>query len=87
MPTPTPGPDDGNDGNVFIESGGNCFYVATDAVIFEGLTAQFQLMKLAFGPTGSATIVSASDPFPVNVLGGGIPATLVGFWGAGEGVV
>lgn len=85
MPTPTPM--DGDDGNVFIETGGNCFYVATDAVIFEGLTAQFQLMKLAFGPTGSATIVSASDPFPVNVLGGGITASLVGFCGAVEGIV
>lgn len=85
MPTPTPF--DGDDGNVFIETGGNCFYVATDAVIFEGVTAQFQLMKMAFGPTGSATIVSSTDPFPVNVIGGGITANLVGFCGAVQGII
>lgn len=85
MPAPTPY--DGDDGNVFIETGGNSFYVATDAVIFEGVTAQFQLMKMAFGPTGSATIVSSADPFPVNVIGGGITANLVGFCGAVQGIV
>jgi hypothetical protein len=86
MPVPTPGPGDGEDGNVFIETGGNSFYVATDAVLFEGLTAQFQLMKLAYGPTGSATIVSQVDPLPVNIFGGGITANIIGFCGAIEGI-
>lgn len=84
---PAPSPFDGTDPNVFIETGGNSFYVATDAVLFEGVTAQFQFMKLAFGPTGSASIVSSLQPLPVNVLGGGITANLVGFCGAVQGII
>lgn len=75
-----------NDPNVQIESGGITFNVATDAIIFSGATAHFQYMKLAYGPTGSVSIVSSSNPLPVNVLAGGITANLVGFCGAIQGI-
>lgn len=74
------------DPNVQIESGGVTFNVATDAILFSGATSHFQYMKLAYGPTGSATIVSSSNPFPVNVVAGGITANLVGFCGAVQGI-
>jgi hypothetical protein len=75
-----------NDPNVQIESGGITFMVATDTVLFYGATAHFQYMKLAYGPTGSASIVSASNGLPVNVIAGGITANLVGFCGAVQGI-
>ena len=75
-----------NDPNVLIESGGNTFNVATDAIVFSGATSHFQYMKVAFGPTGSATIVSNSSPFPVSVIGGGITANITGFSGAVQGI-
>jgi hypothetical protein len=85
MPTPTPfGPEDDN---VIIETGGLTFYVATDSVVFGGVTAQFQLFKLAYGPTGSAQIIDSTNGLPVNVIAGGITANLVGFCGAIEGIV
>lgn len=74
------------DPNVRIESGGATFMVATDAVRFQGDTAHFQLMKLAFGPTGSASFVSSTIGLPVNVIAGGITASLVGFCGAIQGI-
>jgi hypothetical protein len=85
MPLPSPfGP---QDDNVIIETGGLTFFVATDSVVFAGVTAQFQLQKLAFGPTGSAQIVDSSNGLPVNVIGGGITANLVGFCGAVQGII
>jgi len=85
MPTPSPfGPEDDN---VIIETGGLTFYVATDSVVFGGVTAQFQLFKLAYGPTGSAQIIDSTNGLPVNVIAGGITANLVGFCGAIEGIV
>ena len=75
-----------NDPNVLIESGGNTFNVATDAIVFAGATSHFQYMKVAFGPTGSATIVSNSSPFPVSVIAGGITANITGFSGAVQGI-
>jgi hypothetical protein len=85
MPSPSPfGP---QDDNVIIETGGLTFFVATDSVVFAGVTAQFQLQKLAFGPTGSAQIVDSSNGLPVNVIAGGITANLVGFCGAVQGIV
>jgi len=75
-----------NDPNVQIESGGITFMVATDTVLFYGATAHFQYMKLAYGPTGSASIVSSTNGLPVNVIGGGITANLVGFCGAVQGI-
>jgi hypothetical protein len=74
------------DPNVLIESGGNTFNVATDAVVFSGATSHFQYMKLAFGPTGSASIVSNTNPLPINVIGGGITANITGFSGAVQGI-
>lgn len=74
------------DANVLIESGGNTFNVATDAVYFSGATSHFQYMKLAYGPTGSISLVSSSNPFPVNVVAGGITANLIGFCGAVQGI-
>lgn len=71
--------------NVVISSGGFTFYVAADALQFGGDTAAFQLMKLAYGPTGSATIVDTSNGLPVNVIAGGITANLVGFCGYVQG--
>ena len=64
------------DPNVQIESGGITFNVATDAIRFSGATAHFQYMKVAYGPTGSATIVSSSNPFPVNVVAVTTPVNL-----------
>jgi hypothetical protein len=75
-----------SDPNVLIESGGNTFNVATDAVVFSGATSHFQYMKLAYGPTGSVSIVSNSNGLPVSVIGGGITANLVGFCGAVQGI-
>lgn len=85
MPIPSPfGP---QDDNVIVETAGYTYYVATDSVDFAGVTAQFQLFKLAYGPTGSAQIVDFSNGLPVNVIAGGITANLVGFCGAIEGIV
>ena len=85
MPDPSPfGP---QDDNVIIETGGLTFFVATDSVVFAGVTAQFQLQKLAFGPTGSAQLVTSTSGLPVNVVAGGITANLVGFCGAVQGIV
>lgn len=74
------------DPNVLIESGGNTFNVATDAIYFSGATSHFQYMKIAYGPTGSVSVVSSTNPFPVNVVAGGITANLVGFCGAVQGI-
>jgi hypothetical protein len=73
--------------NVLITSGGYTFYVAADTVVFAGDTAAFQLIKLAYGPTGSASIVDSTNGLPVNVIAGGITANLVGFCGAIQGIV
>ena len=75
-----------NDPNVQIESGGITFNVATDTVNFYGATSHFQYVKVAFGPTGSASIVSGTNGLPVNVVAGGITANLIGFCGAVQGI-
>lgn len=82
-----PAPFGPQDDNVIIETGGYTFYVATDSVQFAGNTAQFQLFKLAYGPTGSASLVSSANGLPVNVIAGGITANLIGFCGAIEGII
>lgn len=74
------------DPNVLIESGGNTFNVATDAVVFSGATSHFQYVKVAYGPTGSVSLVSNTSPLPVNVIAGGITANLIGFCGAIQGI-
>jgi hypothetical protein len=43
-------------------------------------------MKLAYGPTGSATVVSSTAGLPVSVISGGITANLIGFCGAVQGI-
>jgi len=69
-----------NDTNIIIETSGLTAAVATDVARFGGITAHFQVIKLAYGVTGSATIVSAATPFPVTVAGG-MTATISGFTG------
>lgn len=75
-----------NDPNVQIESGGITFNVATEALNFYGATAHFQYMKVAYGPTGSVSVVSSTNGLPVNVIAGGITANLIGFCGAVQGI-
>jgi hypothetical protein len=76
------------DPNLVIETSGLTAAVATDTVVFSGTTAHFQLIKLAYGLTGAATIVSPTNPLPVSVSSG-MTATISGFTGtlAVEGVV
>lgn len=69
-----------NDTNITIETSGLTAAVATDVARFGGITAHFQVMKLAYGVTGSATIVSSATPFPVTIAGG-MTATISGFTG------
>jgi hypothetical protein len=69
-----------NDTNIIIETSGLTAAVATDVARFGGITAHFQVIKLAYGVTGSATIVSAATPFPVTIASG-MTATISGFTG------
>lgn len=66
--------------NIVIETSGLTAAVATDVVSFAGVTAHFQLIKLAHGICGAANIVSSSSPLPV-VVSGGMTATISGFTG------
>lgn len=65
------------DDNIIIETSGLTAAVATDVVQFAGATAHFQLMKLAYGICGTATIVTNSNPLPVS-LTSGLTATVGG---------
>jgi len=69
-----------NDTNIVIETSGLTAAVATDVAIFGGITAHFQMMKLAYGATGTATVVSSSSPLPVTIAAG-MTATISGFTG------
>lgn len=69
-----------NNDNIIIETSGMSAYVATDVVTFDGVTAHFQIMKLAHGVCGAANIVSSSSPLPVTVAAG-LTATISGFTG------
>jgi hypothetical protein len=69
-----------NDTNIVIETSGLTAAVATDVARFGGITAHFQMMKLAYGATGTATVVTSSSPLPVSVAGG-MTATISGFTG------
>jgi len=69
-----------NDPNIIIETSGLTAAVATDVARFGGITAHFQIMKLAYGVTGSATTVTSATPFPVTIAGG-MTATISGFTG------
>jgi hypothetical protein len=68
------------DPNIVIETSGITATIATDAVVFSGSTAHFQLMKLAYGLTGAATLVSSTNPLPVNVTSA-LTANIAGFTG------
>lgn len=69
-----------NNDNIIIETSGLSAYVATDVVAFDGVTAHFQIMKLAHGICGAANIVSSASPLPVTVAAG-LTATISGFTG------
>lgn len=55
-------------------AGGNTATIATNDVA----GAQYQVFKMAYGNTGSATLVSSSSPFPVT-LSSGVTANIVNF--------
>ena len=69
-----------NNDNIIIETSGLSAYVATDVVRFDGVTAHFQIMKLAHGICGAANIVSSASPLPVTIAAG-MTATISGFTG------
>ena len=69
-----------NNENIVIETAGLTAAVATDVAPFGGITSHFQLIKLAYGVTGSANVVSSSSPLPVTVAAG-LTATISGFTG------
>lgn len=69
-----------NNDNIIIETSGMSAYVATDVVRFDGVTAHFQIMKLAHGICGAANIVSSANPLPVTIAAG-MTATISGFTG------
>lgn len=68
------------DPNIVIETSGLTATIATDAVVFSGATAHFQLTKLAYGLTGAATLVSSTNPLPVSVASA-LTANISGFTG------
>jgi hypothetical protein len=69
-----------NDVNLIIETSGLTAAVATDVGQFGGITAHFQIFKVAYGVTGTNTLVSSGNPLPVTV-GSGLTATISGFSG------
>lgn len=69
-----------NNENIVIETSGLTASVATDVAQFAGVTAHFQLIKLAHGVTGVASVVSSSSPLPVTIAAG-MTATIAGFTG------
>lgn len=68
------------DPNLIIETSGVTAAVATDVGQFYGITAHYQIFKVAYGATGVNTLVSSSTPLPVTV-GSGLTATISGFSG------
>jgi len=68
------------DPNIVIETSGITATIATDVAQFSGATAHFQITKMAYGLTGSATLVSSTNPLPVTVAAG-LTATISGFTG------
>lgn len=69
-----------NDTNIVIETSGLTASIATDVAQFGGITAHFQVNKLAYGVTGAATVVSSANPLPVTIASG-MTATISGFTG------
>lgn len=66
--------------NIIIETGGATASVATDIAQLSGATTNFQIFKVAFGVTGSASLVTSATPLPVTVASG-LTATITGFSG------
>lgn len=69
-----------NNENIIIETAGLTAAVATDVAQFAGVTAHYQIFKLAYGITGVATLASSTNPLPVTV-NSGLTATISGFSG------
>jgi hypothetical protein len=65
---------------VVIETSGVTFAVSADPVVISGVTNYTQIYKMAYGPTGSLTVVDTGTPLPVTVAGG-MSATISGFCG------
>ena len=65
---------------VVIETSGATFAVSADPVLVGGITNYTQIYKMAYGPTGSLTVVDTATPLPVTVSGG-MTATISGFCG------
>ena len=65
---------------VVIETSGVTFAVSADPVVISGVTNYTQIYKMAYGPTGSLTVVDTGTPLPVTVAGG-MTATISGFCG------
>lgn len=66
--------------NIPISTAGVTASIATDYVTSGGITGHYQMIKLAYGVDGSATMVNSSYPLPVAVSGG-MTATISGFTG------
>jgi hypothetical protein len=77
MPIPSPF---FGDTYVVIETSGVTFAVSADPVVISGVTNYTQIYKMAYGPTGSLTVVDTNTPLPVTVSGG-MTATISGFCG------
>jgi hypothetical protein len=65
---------------VVIETSGVTFAVSADPVLVSGITNYTQIYKMAYGPTGSLTVVDTATPLPVSVAGG-MTANISGFCG------
>jgi hypothetical protein len=63
-----------------ISTSGITANIATDYVSSGGITGHYQMIKLAYGTDGVATMVNSTYPLPVTV-GGGLTATISGFTG------
>jgi len=68
------------DDNIIIETAGLTASVATDVAQFSGDTAHFQIVKIAHGIGGTASMVSSTSPLPVTIAAG-LTATISGFTG------
>lgn len=69
-----------NNENIIIETAGLTAAIATDVGQFAGITAHYQIFKVAYGLTGVNTLVSSTNPLPVS-LGSGLTASISGFSG------
>lgn len=65
---------------ISIQTSGITANIATDYVGTGGITGHYQMVKLAYGVDGSATMVNSGSPLPVSVSGG-MTATISGFSG------